>query len=312
MRAAATLLATLAMALTAFGLAVAAPGGGDDRPRPAVAAASGAVSISNSREGQAVFDAAAMRPGEGVSGTVRIGNDGDAPGRFAVRPTAMQDAPGPGGGRLSQALRLVLSDVTDVQHPVTVYAGAPATLGEVDLGLFAAGAERDYLVAATLPASADNRFQGAALALGFEWRAGPAPTATATPTPRPKPTPTPKPRPKPTPTPRPKPKPKPTPAPPAADPVGAALADALGLPPARRCVSRRRFRIHLKAPHGAKVVSAKLVVAGRRTIVKRGRRRATVDLRGLSAGRFKLRISVRASNGRTYRSKRTYRTCGRR
>ena len=53
------------------------------------------MSIANSRDGQAVFSAAAMRPGEGVSGTVRIGNDGDVAGRFAVRGSGVQDTAGP-------------------------------------------------------------------------------------------------------------------------------------------------------------------------------------------------------------------------
>ena len=98
MRPIATLVVSLAMSLSAIGLAVAAPGGLGGRQelaRVEVQAASGAVSISNSRAGQAVFNAAAMRPGEGVSGTVTIGNDGNHPGRFAVQAAGVAGRAGP-------------------------------------------------------------------------------------------------------------------------------------------------------------------------------------------------------------------------
>ena len=152
MRAIATLLTSLAMALTALGLAFAAPGG-PKRVGLELQSASGAVHIANSRDGQAVFSAAGMRPGEGVSGTVRIGNDGDASGAFTVRPGTVEDTPGPNGGLLSTRVQLVLFDVTDVQHPVTIYAGPPAGLQAVALGTLAPGHHRDYLFAATLPDS---------------------------------------------------------------------------------------------------------------------------------------------------------------
>ena len=99
----------------------------------------------------------------------------------------MQDTPGPNGGLLSARVQLVLFDVTDVQHPVTIYAGPPAGLQAVALGTLAPGNHRDYLFAATLPdsglpgspAAGDNLFQGSALSLGFEWRATSAASAAA-------------------------------------------------------------------------------------------------------------------------------------
>ena len=306
MRALAIPAATASIALTALGLAFAAPGGDRPAPRVALASAAGTVRIANSREGRAVFTAATMRPGEGVHGTVQIANAGDNAGRFSFRPASLQDVPGPGGGRLSERVELVVIDMTRVQHPVTVYAGPPTALGEVQLGTFAAGERRDYLFTATLPAGGpptaggDNRYQGAALTLGFEWRAIPA---AAAPTPTPPSGPTPKPMPTPTPP------PTPPPAPTSANPKGDALADALGLPRAHRCVTRRRLTIRLRAPHGAKVVAARLRVGHRTVTIERARRHATVTLRGLPKRRFTVRITVRASNGRTYRATRAYRAC---
>jgi hypothetical protein len=308
MRSTATLLVSIGMALGALALAFAAPGAGDRDARVVLASSTGAVQISNSRAGQAVFTAAAMRPGEGVSGTVRIGNSGDAAGRFEVRVAGLSDVPGPYGGRLSEGVRLVLFDVTDVHDPVTIFAGAPSALGEMELGTFAPGTHREYLVAATLPdggvpgthAGGDNRYQGSSLSLGFEWRAGPVPAPTPAPTPAPQAPTVPGPT-----------APTPGPTAPSSDPIGEALADALGLPSSRRCVSRRRFTIRLRAPGGAKVLSATVRVSGKRPVKLRGGRRAVVNLRGLRKGRVTVRVEVRASNGRTYRSQRTYGTCAR-
>jgi hypothetical protein len=320
MRTVATLIASLGMALAAFGLAVAAPRDRDgDRAQTRLLAASGAIGISNSHDGLAVFSASAARPGQQVGGTVRIGNSGTAAGTFSVRADGLQETPGSYGGRLSERLSLVLLDVTDPQRPATLYAGTPAALSEIALGTFAAGEQRDYRIAATLPSTGapasvsagDNRFQGARLTFGLAWRAvAPEPTATATPiaTPTPTPDPAAPTRTVPAPaTPAPAPTTQPT-VPPASDPTGDVLGDALGLPSSRRCVKRRRLKIRLRAPGGARVLSATVRVGKRRITIKRAPRRPIV-LRRLPARRFKVEVAVRASNGRTYKTTRVYRAC---
>jgi spore coat-associated protein N len=311
MRPIATLVISIAMALAAIGLAVAAPGGlGGQRLASAdIQAASGAVSIANSRDGQAVFSAAAMRPGEGVSGTVTIGNDGDSPGRFAVQAAGVADVEGPNGGRLSERVELVLFDVTHVQSPVTVYAGTPADFAQVDLGVIAPGQERDYLFAATLPERGDddNLFQGSSLSLGFAWSAT---TVSATPTPTPTPTTTP---PVATPTPAPATPPvTPTPTTPTPTPtVPVAIADAIGLPAATSCVKGGKLTLRLKAPAGANVVAATVKVNGKTKARLKGAKAAKpVTLRKLK-GTVKLAISIKASDKRTYSAARTYKACKR-
>ena len=53
-----------------------------------------------------------------------------------------------------------------------------------------------------------------------------------------------------------------------------------------------------------------MFVNGKRVAVRRGKRlRSRVDLRGLPAGRFTVRIVARTNRHRTLRAKRTYRTC---
>jgi hypothetical protein len=309
MRTVATALVSAAMALSALGLAVAAPRiGAPVAPHAAAAGASGAVRIAKSREGQAVFAAAAMRPGASVTGTVRIGNDGDVPGRLSVRRSGIQDAPGPYGGRLSERVQLVLLDLTDAQRPLTIYAGVPAGLDELDLGTLASGAQRDYRLTATLPdgglpstaASGDNRFQGSALSIGVEWRASAVMPAPAPATPQPG-------------TAAPVAAPSPVAASPSTarrQPAGDALADAIGLPPARRCIRSRRLTVRLKGPGGARVRSATLAINGKvaRRLDARGARRP-VTLRRLPAGRVVLRVALRTADGHRYAAARRYRSC---
>jgi hypothetical protein len=298
MRTLATLIGSLVMALAAIGLAVAAPGSGDDAARASVESATGAVGISNSHAGDALFSASAMRPGDGVTGTVTIGNDGDVAGRFAVRATGVHDTPGPNGGRLSQRLQLGLYDVTDVHRPVTVFAGLPADFGEVDVGTLAPGAKRDYLLAASLPRGgpSDNLYQGSSVRLGLDWRAGAVAGAIPTPTPTAPPAP---PAPKPvTPV-----KPKVTPPP--------VVVETLGLPPATTCVRRGRMKVKLKAPKGLKVVSATVAVNGKvKARVKGAKVRKPVRLRLRKTST--ITVTERASDRKTYTATRTYRACAKR
>jgi hypothetical protein len=116
MRAAGTLVSTLALSVAAIGLAVAAPGADARRAAAALDAASRAVTIANSQAGSAIFSAGAVRPGQSASGTVRVGNVGDIAGSFALDRADVLDAPGAHGGRLSEHVVLVKS-------PVTLFAG---------------------------------------------------------------------------------------------------------------------------------------------------------------------------------------------
>lgn len=85
---------------------------------------------------------------------------------------------------------------------------------------------------------------------------------------------------------------------------------AADLPSATRCASRRRFTIHLKrAPRGDRIKSAVITVNGKRKLTLRGRRAATVNLRGLPKGTARIVITARTAKGKVRRSARTYRTC---
>lgn len=278
---------TLALVVAAFAVALFDPHGSRAETARAMASgATGALSIANSREGRAILDASGLRPGATVVGTVTIGNTGQVAGRFSVRPSGPADTPGAGGGALSQRLQLQLTDVTANR---VLYTGTPAGLSAVDVGDLAAGESRTFALAATFPPGADdNRYQGSAVSFGLEWSATAAePAVTATPTDTPAP-----------------PAPAPTPTPTA--PKQPALADQVGLPPAKRCLGRQ-LRVRVRTPDHAKLVSAKLR-AGHRT-AKATARHPTAVLNRLPRGRVTVTLDVRTAARHTYRARRAYKSC---
>jgi hypothetical protein len=79
------------------------------------------------------------------------------------------------------------------------------------------------------------------------------------------------------------------------------------LPSTRSCVSRRHFRIRVKKGEYKQVL---VWVNGKRVKSLRGKRvTATVDLRGLPKGRFKVKIAATLKTGKVIRDTRKYRTC---
>ena len=87
-------------------------------------------------------------------------------------------------------------------------------------------------------------------------------------------------------------------------------ASVVTFPSTKACVSRRRFRIRLRSPKGAKLKEAVVSVNGKRVQVVKGKRlTAPVDLRGLPKGRFSVKIAVTLVDGRKASGTRRYRTC---
>jgi hypothetical protein len=82
------------------------------------------------------------------------------------------------------------------------------------------------------------------------------------------------------------------------------------LPSARTCRSRRNFSIRLRQPRRGRIKVARVYVNGKRVKVLRGRRlRSRVDLRGLPAGRYTVRVVVTTTRGQRIVTTRRYRTC---
>ena len=287
------LLAALGMALSALGLAFAAPA--QNRQESAamrLLSRSGDITIVNSREGLAVLGAAGMRPADQLSGTVRIGNPGVLGGQLVLGRGAVVDVPGAGGGKVSDALLLQVTDITVPTAPETLYDGPLAGFGELAAGTIAGSGAREYEFTATfaLPAGDPNRFQGSAMTLGLLWGAT-AIAASATPTPTPTATPPPT-------TGTPTPTPTPT----------VALADRLGLPRAGTCVRAKTMRFKLRAPYGGRLLTATVAV-NRKTKVKGKKALKAVTLRKLTAKKTSIAVVVKASDRKTYKASRAYATC---
>lgn len=79
----------------------------------------------------------------------------------------------------------------------------------------------------------------------------------------------------------------------------------------RRCSSRRKFAIRLKPPKMGKLKRVTATLAGKPVKVRfsKGRWRATIDLRLLKNGRYKLRAKYVYANGRKASETRAYSTC---
>ena len=313
-RGSAALTVQLGCGLAALSFAAAAPS------HPAtgairLAGADGSLVLSNSKAGTAILQAQPMRPGEQVSGTVRIGNTGTVPSALKLSQALEAESPGTGGGLLSVGLRLTVFDVTDAQGPLTDYDGPLGAMPALSLGRLDAGEEREYLLVASLPQTAGDGYQGARLSTGFAW------TAAQVATPTPSPSPTPSPTPAPVTSPPATPPPGVSVVPPGGDATAGGLVATLGgipvdrvlvLPAAssRRCTSRRRFVIHVHRPRSVRFRSITVTVNGKRKVRLRGKRvRTTISLRGLPKGRVKVRILAVTTTGAKAASVRTYHTC---
>ena len=281
------------------------PGHAAVGPRFELADAGGALRLSNSKAGEAIFHGDGLRPGETTSGTVAIVNTGDVRASFAVEAAMEAQS---GSGRLWDAVQILVIDVTVPTDPFPVYDGRLADMGRITFGGLATGRRRAFVFTLSLPRTvADNSFQGATLSLGLTWSAQAVDTPSPT-SPTPTPTPTPQPR-----TPQATPAPAPTAVPPTATPAPAPPAalkpeDVLSLPSAQKCVSRRKFVIRVRAPRGVSVTSTTVFVNKRKAGSGRGSK-AVINLKGLPRGKVKVKVVAVLSDGRQLALKRTYKTC---
>jgi hypothetical protein len=139
---------------------------------------SGELHVTNSRDGQAIFQAQGLSPGESVTGTVQLSNTGDLAGDLGFQQLDVQDQPGANGGRLSDAVHLDVEDVTG-GSVVPVFAGQLGSFQNRALDSIAPGEARTYRFTASLPdggappspTSGDNAYAGSALTVRYLWTA---------------------------------------------------------------------------------------------------------------------------------------------
>ncbi len=97
---------------------------------------------------------------------------------------------------------------------------------------------------------------------------------------------------------------------PAAQAAAPAAQAAPSLNAPRRCASRRNFRIRVRTRKADPVVSAAVLVNGKKVRVVRGARlTAPVRLAGLPKGRYSVSVTATTKSGRKLAGKRRYFTC---
>ena len=160
------------------GCAIATGSGMRAQPRAEISMVSGELHITNSRDGQAIFQAQGLAPGRSVTGTVQLSNTGSLAGELGFQQVDVTDQPGANGGRLSDAVHLDVDDVTGGDL-VPVFAGQLGALQSRGLGNIAPGESRTYRFTASLPdggappspSSGDNAYAGSALTARYSWTA---------------------------------------------------------------------------------------------------------------------------------------------
>ena len=175
--------AVVGLALLALGVAALVLGpardGAATGPQLELTSSGDVFTHSNSRDGQPVFTVAGLGPGGSTGGEVTLRNTGTLAGRFTLSAVEVTDVPGPGGGILSQRLRLAVTDVTAPIQPLAIYDGGLAAMTPRDLGVFAPGEARSFDFVASLPdggdpggpGAGDNAFQGAQASVAYVWHA---------------------------------------------------------------------------------------------------------------------------------------------
>jgi hypothetical protein len=141
-----------------------------------LSSAAGSMSLTNSKEGAAIFTIGSIGPGDSDQGEVTVMNSGAVPGSLALSSLDLTDTLGRYGGRLSERLVLRLEDISS-GAPSQLYSGQIVAMPELQLGDLAVGESRTYRFVVAMidggpPASPyvdDNIYQRAGTGLGYEW-----------------------------------------------------------------------------------------------------------------------------------------------
>ena len=137
-------------------------------------ARSGRVRIKNSLGGDALVGMQGMLPGDGTTGTVRIGNASKVRARFYLGLSKLVETPGSGGGRLSYRLVLTVKRLSTKHRPILVYTGPLRQMPMLKLGTFQPRESRTYRFSVLFPEGGpvlDDPYQRASTSLEFDWYA---------------------------------------------------------------------------------------------------------------------------------------------
>jgi hypothetical protein len=165
-----TLTALAAVALAQVGSAPAA--------RATAVAAGGSFEVTNSSDGEPIFAASGIAPGDSTSGTVTIEDTGTEAAALTLHRGDLVDTPGPAGGDLSARLMLSVVDLGAPAASRTVYSGPLASMPDQAAGTLQPGEARTFEFTATLPETGSaffqNAVQGASTTVAYAWTAAEA------------------------------------------------------------------------------------------------------------------------------------------
>jgi hypothetical protein len=115
-----------------------------------------------------VLDAQGLVPGASRSGSMTVANRGSRAARLKLE-VHVDDAPGPLGGHLSEALRIEIVSVDGQAGQRIRWSGRLSDVETLDAAALAPGRERTFRLVIRLPNDAPNAVQGSAARLRFHW-----------------------------------------------------------------------------------------------------------------------------------------------
>ena len=175
------LYAATASVLSVVAVAIASGTGGSDAAPQAgvqVTGLSGALTAGDGPAGT-VLQITGLEPGQSAGGTVTVANRGGSGGLLTLSAPAVSDAPGSGGGSLSERLQVTVLDVTGSGAPELVYSGGTSAMKARTLDYIHPGQARRYLVGASFipgsgprdAAGGDDAYTGGSTRLELNWGA---------------------------------------------------------------------------------------------------------------------------------------------
>lgn len=119
--------------------------------------------------GSAELVAGDLAPGQTVTGSLVLSNDGGSPGRFWLGSDTSAGTSAPARSDFGDALRVVVTEVGGAGR--SLYQGTLAGLSAVDLGTFAPRTVHRYRVAVTLPRQVAASVADSSVSVRLRWTA---------------------------------------------------------------------------------------------------------------------------------------------
>jgi spore coat-associated protein N len=169
------------LAAVLLAVAVAVGSGADftaQSANPGNTFASGTLTMSNSKDNEAILTASNMKPGDTANGIVDIKNTGSLGGVFTLSRDQLNDSDL--SNPMSAKLNLTVKDCGEFANGTaplcdngsTVYNGTLAAMnGSEALGAFAADEKHRYRFTVEFDSSAGNQYQGDSSSARFVWNA---------------------------------------------------------------------------------------------------------------------------------------------